>query len=300
MKAYHTFELTKEPSEWFEIELLVQLLSILYWKKNGNEIGLFANERFIQELEKYGIDKLYSDVNILSNEYPIDKDRFWSMPKILCHKYIKDKEYCILDTDMFLREMPVLKPVSYVAAHCEWHYTVSGKLVYPSLDKMLTGEKLEKFLEYNDVMPTNTSFLYVNDKELVDRWVNEAIEVAVESSKTYYEDPFYGEMTTIEQRFLPIIARMMGKRYSVLITNTYVPALQHRMDGSEWTPHPEKDGNLKEVAKSYFHLWGFKKNLSDNVLREYIIQNLVSELKQNFETEYNIIIDKFTKIKNQI
>lgn len=300
MKGYHTFELNKEPSEWFEAELLVQLLSILYWKRHGNEIGLFANERFAELLHKYEMDSLYSDINILKSDYKIDKDRFWSMPKILCHQDIKESEYCILDTDMFLRKMPALKPVSYVAAHCEWHYTVSGKLVYPTLDMMLSGEKLKQFSEYEDVMPTNTSFLYINDKELVEKWSEYALEVAIESSKVYYEDPFYGEMMTIEQRFLPIIARILGKRYSVLITNTYVPALQHKTDGSEWTPKPNEGGNILDMSKIYFHLWGFKKQFDNPLVRNQIVKNLNSELKQNFGNEYNKIIDKFLKIKNQI
>lgn len=299
MKAYHTFELTKEPGEWIEIELLVQFLSILYWKKSGNEIGLFANERFVELLRKYKLDEYYSEIKELNTDNRIDTSRFWAMPKILCHQQITESEYCVLDTDMFLRKLPVLKPVSYVAAHCEWHYSIEGKFVYPNLSTVLTGEKLERFSEYADIMPTNTSFLYINDTELVKNWVDQAIETAVECS-SIKSTPVYGEMMTIEQRFLPIITRMMNKRYSVLISNSYVPALQDKMDGSEWTPHPEIGGNLKEIVKDYFHLWGFKRNLGNKSIKDYIIQILIAELKQNFETEYNIIIDKFTKIKNQI
>jgi hypothetical protein len=92
MKGYHAFELNNEPGEWFEIELLVQLLSILYWKQHSGEIGLIANEQFIDVMKKYDMDSLYDSIDILKTEKEIDKSRFWAMPKIYVHNQIQESE----------------------------------------------------------------------------------------------------------------------------------------------------------------------------------------------------------------
>lgn len=296
MKGYHVFDFNGIKGRWIEIELIVQLLSILYWKKHGNQIGLIANKEFINLLEEYEILALYDEVIELAPiDERIDKTRFWAMPKITAHSQIQDSEYCILDTDMFLRKMPQLSDVAFVGVHNEYHFSIEGRLVYPELSDLIQGELLEKFLPFEDYMPVNTSFLWVNDKKLIDKWSSIAIETAIELSN-FPLSTKYGEMMSIEQRFLPILAKLHNKQYDVLITNRYVPQLQYKSDGTEWSPEINKGGNLIDVSKWYYHLWGFKKALDNNNLRKLILDNLLKEFKLFFESSYNKYITKFKQI----
>ena len=51
MIGYHCFEqYNAELSEFAEVELLVQLLSILYWKRAGNEMKLFTEDKHLRTL----------------------------------------------------------------------------------------------------------------------------------------------------------------------------------------------------------------------------------------------------------
>jgi hypothetical protein len=51
MNGYHCYEQYNEPHEWFEIELLVQLLSILHWKELGHSMNLICDSAHLKVLE---------------------------------------------------------------------------------------------------------------------------------------------------------------------------------------------------------------------------------------------------------
>lgn len=302
MIGYHCFEqYNAELSEFAEVELLVQLLSILYWKRAGNEIKLFTEDKHLRTLEKFRMHYLYSDIDTEAiKDFPdnIDKKRFWAIAKVRFHSIIPEDEYCILDTDMFLRRIPELdKSMSFIAAHPESHLSPSGLEFYPGLESILSGEKLEDLKQYSEVAPTNTSFMYLNDKELVDLWSKEAIAVAEELSKQPAKTP--NEMMSIEQWLLPILATKHNKSYTTLISNSYIPGntLRHNID---WEPMPQEGGNLGEMQKIFFHLWGAKKILSNKKILDMILTTLAYDIKKTFPGYRQVIRNNFRIIKKYL
>jgi hypothetical protein len=287
MRAYHCYEQLYEPHQWYEIELLIQLISVWYWKKHGGSMGIYTEEKHLKVLEKYGIDKEYDfiDHKELKKERGIDSRRFWAISKIKCQLAIPEQEYVILDTDAYFRELPELhEDISFTGMHNEHHLTEKGKEVYPSLEQIFSPEMLSIFMPYSDVMPINTCFLHINDKKLVEEWADLAMRVAKWQSSTA---PLHGEMMTVEQRLLPMLAESQGKLYSALVENVYLPGYEHLGSGSEWTPDPAREGNLREVGKNFFHLWGFKKNLTETELRKHIMRTIISDLRVNLPEKYD-------------
>ena len=293
INGYHCYEQLKEPHYWFEMELLIQYLSATYWKKHGNGIGIFTDEEHLKILTKYDMLNVYDTIDytaIKRNSVGIDKSRFWAMSKIICQQSITDDSYAILDTDMYLRKMPELLDVSFIGAHTENHLTDAGKLVYPPLSQIFSKELSDEFIVYENVLPINTSFLYLNDKELVKKWSSIAIETAINLSK---KQELYGEMMTIEQRLLPILAKQLNRKYDTLISNVYLPGNESNEDGSEWIPMAKGGGNLMETISYYFHLWGIKRLLNKSDLRDFVMILLISEIQINFRDEYDYLRNKF-------
>lgn len=297
MNGYHCYRQLKEPSEWYEIELLVQYMSALYWKRNGGKIGIYTEPKHLSILDKYKMTNIYDFVDsetLLRLPSSIDINRFWALSKLLCHNNISESEYCILDTDMYLRKVPTLPNVSFVGAHPETHNTAKGQEVYKRLEEFLDLELYEKYKDFEEVKPINTSFMYINDKELVHKWTEVALQIAKHISKS---PSFYGEMMTIEQRFLPIVCEELNKSYSSLISNSYLTAKIPDTDGKEWDPYPYTGGNLLEVSKYFFHLWGLKQQLNNKVLRDSVMRVLVRDIDLDFPQYYSRIKKKFPTIK---
>lgn len=316
MKAYHCYKQLKDPHAWYEIELLVQLLSVWNWKRlNGEKsMGIYTEEKHLKTLEKYGIDKEYAFIDYTElDRLPADIDtkRFWAIAKIQCQTTITDKEYCIIDTDAFFREMPELhSSAAFTAMHNEHHLTEKGRNVYPALDMIFPPHMLDelrptggvvrdgkKLRDLDYIMPVNTSFLHVKDKAILDRWIEDAIATASWQSK---RKEVYGEMMSIEQRLLPMLAEAEGFKYSTLVENTYLPGHENEGFGREWHPHPSVSGNLMEIGKIFFHLWGFKSVLNNPETRAGIMNALNSDITFYFPERKEEIRQKFPTLKEYI
>jgi hypothetical protein len=303
MKAYHCYKQLKDPHAWYEIELLVQLLSIWHWKRNnkGKSIGIYTEPVHLKTLEKYNIDREYDSVDYRElDKLPsdIDTKRFWAIAKIQCQLTIPEKEYCIIDTDAFFREMPDLYDnAAFTAMHNEHHLTDKGRMVYPELSRVFPPEIYAKMKDLDFVMPVNTSFLHVNDKQILDKWIESALYTASWQSK---RNELYGEMMSIEQRLLPMIAELEGKPYSTLVENIYLPGYEHEGAGKEWHPHPQVSGNLPEIGKIFFHLWGFKKALGNDDTRRNIMHALSTDITVHFPSKKDELKSKFPTLKAYI
>jgi hypothetical protein len=304
MKAYHCYKQLKEPHAWYEIELLVQLLSIWHWKRIGGKsqsMGIYTEAKHLKTLEKYSIEKEYdfidySELDKLPAE--IDTKRFWAIAKIQCQLTIPDKEYCIIDTDAFFREMPDLhNKAAFTAMHNEHHLTDKGRNVYPDMNLIFPAEVQRKLKSLDYIMPVNTSFLHGKDKHLLSTWIDDALKTAIWQSK---RKEVYGEMMSIEQRLLPMLAESEGKSYSTLVENIYLPGHENEGFGKEWHPHPSVSGNLMEIGKIFFHLWGFKSVLDRDDTRASIMRALNSDITTYFPERKELIKEKFPTLKEYI
>ena len=285
MKAYHCYEQHSTLSEWFEIEILIQLLSILYWKKYCGSISLLANDAHIDLLKHYEILDEYDSIIIL-NDLDIDKHKYWASSKISCNLQITDKEYCLLDTDAFFRKFPDLtKKYAFTGMHCEHHLLDPKFSVYPDINQFYPSHILNKVSKHFETPPINTSFLHVKDKDFINSWAKYSIEIMKSSPSSTQ-----GEMISVEQHFLPMLAETQNKKYSTIVSNVYLPG--HENSGDEWMPNP-REGNIGEISKIFFHLWGFKKQLKNQQIRDAVMSTLIHDIEKEFPDKKKFIADKF-------
>lgn len=95
MTGYHVFYQSTNTDKWEPINHLVLLASIIFWKKNFGKIKLICNKPYLESIAKYGLDKLYDDINVsLFDNIPYFEylSKYWSFCKIFAANYISDSE----------------------------------------------------------------------------------------------------------------------------------------------------------------------------------------------------------------
>lgn len=301
MKAYHVRQYIRPFHTLDEFEVFCQLLSVLYWKKHYGEIDLVTDQLTLLTLEPYGFLNEYSNVDttIFEKHLPkiLDKNKFWSFGKITTAAFAPEDEYCIIDTDAYLRERIELDSnYDFIAAHPEF---TDNKKVYPSLRNFIKHYTPEE----DKMLAVNTSFIYCNNKMLMRVWYRLAADVAKQITLKYMyknDTSMYAKFAvTVEQRFLPLVASRLGYKYNTIISNTYNPTTANKNE-REWIPDPRRSGNIADVSKSYFHIWGLKYAMKkDLMLRQQVYNTMVYDFQTDFPTEFAKYYKAFDNLHNQ-
>ena len=107
MKYIHAYKLD-EGKTLNDLHLLTQLLSILKLKVSTNSnIELYVDDYTLSEFKKFGIEKLYDNVDTkVLESYPSKKisKQYSSSYKVWVMKHQEDP-FCILDTDLVLHNI---------------------------------------------------------------------------------------------------------------------------------------------------------------------------------------------------
>lgn len=150
-------------------QLLVTILSILWWKKLNGPIKLYTDKIGLEYYKKLGIDKLYNEIDTeaLDNYKDVDPAYFWTSGKVYC--LTKEKNpFVFLDQDFIVKSKIDLQEFSkYDITIPHWeiprgHYYFT-KQMYLDEIKHCPYPK-----NYNDsALVANTSFLYVNNLNLI-------------------------------------------------------------------------------------------------------------------------------------
>ena len=301
MKGYHVRQHIRPFHTLDEFEVYCQLISVLYWKKIYGDIGLVTDLMTINILKPYGFLDEYSDINttIFDNHMPkiLDKNKFWSFGKIVTAAYAPEYEFCIIDTDAYIREpIELNKSYDFIAAHPEF---TNNKKIYPSYRNFLKhySEREDKMLA------VNTSFIYCNNPLLMRIWYTLAAQVARDITLQYTfknDTEMYAKFAiTVEQRFLPLVAERLGYKYSTIISNTYNPTTANKNE-REWIPNPKRSGNIADVSKSYFHIWGLKHIMKKDLeLRRQLYNTMTYDFQKDFPTEFVKYYKAFDNLHNQ-
>jgi hypothetical protein len=300
MKGYHVRQFIRPFHTLDEFEIYCQLLSVLFWKRHYGDIGLVTDPITLQQLEPYGFLHEYSDINVtLFDEYMpkiIDKNKFWSFGKIVTAAFAPEEEFCIIDTDAYLRDKIVFDTKNaFIAAHPEY---TNNKKVYPTLSNFLPHYTVKE----DKMKAVNTSFIYCNNPLLMKVWYTLAANVAKDVTlKHMYkmDTSIYAKFAvTVEQRFLPLVASRLGYEYDTIISNTYKPTTANKNE-REWIPDPRTRGNIADVSKTYFHIWGLKYAMKkDLALRSNVYTNMTSDFAEHFPTEFAKYYKYFDKLHN--
>jgi hypothetical protein len=301
MKGYHVRQHIREFHILDEFEIYCQLLSVLYWKKHYGDIGLVTDYATLQLLEPYKFLHEYSNIDTdlityYTNNVFIDKYKFWCYAKIITAAYAPESEFCIIDTDAYLRhKLEFDSRYDFIAAHAE---QTNVKSAYPALNMFLEHYSSDE----ETLNAVNTSILYCNNPLLMRVWHKLAEQVSQYMSiKSKYSDVSNTQLpftyaVTVEQRFLPIVAKRLDCKYTTLINNVFVPGTLKRR--SKWIPN-DKYGNMNQIMNSYFHIWGTKVSIRTNLdIRRRLYLAMTADFQRDFPEHFRKYYAIFDNLHN--
>ena len=110
MRIIHTRQRVFGDSDYIfvnKMSLLVWVLSILKWKEYGYTTVLYTDTKTLEDLKKFGIDKLYDDINdtLLEEESKnIDLNCYWAISKLIALRH----EELTLGNDVIVADQDVV------------------------------------------------------------------------------------------------------------------------------------------------------------------------------------------------
>jgi hypothetical protein len=286
MNGYHVFYQSKEvDNEFEEINYLVQIASILFWKKNQGKMSLYCNSKYLNFIKKWGIDSLYDEINTeCLDKIPYKQylDKYWSFCKIEAAFDISksDKDFVIIDTDLWIQE-PInidsdFQFIGYHQEKCLNH--PNNPYIEPNNFINLRDLKLFDW----SISPINCAFLYLNSKDLINEWYKWSLKV-IENNKDNNKKEMSVDTIFVEQRLLPTIAHTLGMNVGTLIPNVYQPHIKSDNLGSEWIPKIGFDITNQYMSWNIKHVWGLKKMYDDPNIRSIIIDTVTGSLNTYFK-----------------
>ena len=217
MTGYHAYHQKKDDKEFGAINYLIQLVSILYWKKHYGKINLYCNQRFLESIKKYGLDKEYNEINTeLLDNYPYEKytERYWSFNKIYVAADIAKKEeaFCLIDTDLWVSKPNMFREdVDVLFYHQEAVNPDFDNTVYPKVSNWLEENIISQF-DWS-IAPRNSALVIFNSnfKELIEAWK----DISVGIIKNNFDKKFTfinkdAHTIFIEQRLIGPLAKILG------------------------------------------------------------------------------------------
>jgi hypothetical protein len=308
MTGYHIYYQTSEDGEYEQINYLVQLASILNWKKNYGPIKLFCNQKYLESISKYGIDKEYDFIDteyLESVPYKDSMSTFWSFCKIYVAKKIveMESEFCILDTDLWIQVPDLLSQEHDLVFYHKEAYDMNYELnPYPEPSNWLTDSELEEY-DWN-VDPANCAIMYFRNrsKELVDVWYDTALKIVERHHDNDSEINTRCGTIFIEQRLLPTLAKKLDMSITVISPCTYLTWIPTTLaDGREWRPLLTYSDYSLHIAANIKHVWGAKRYYNVEWIREMIIDvamyaiNLVHNQERKYFKLYNEVREAHPK-----
>ena len=294
MLALHSYDskVTKNFSGLYRIEALVMILSALKWRELNGDIKLYCDYDFYAWLKKIDFLDLYSVIDCTT----LDKERdssidiskpygFWASSKF----YALDKEktpFVMLDLDFisFVNLDYFFKQEYDFIAYCQENLSGIFKnplyLVYPEKEGLSIPKDfiLEDDLDWS-INPINCSLVFYKNDDLKNFYVKNAFRYMKNNKipdKNKREDFPPSDMCFIEQRYLPMLAKNKGYRYT-----TFLP-------GAVGTG--ETDRYMKKDNR-FFHLWAAK-------YKPELVEFLYPKLKEVLHKKYPDIYERFQKIEN--
>jgi len=311
MNGYHTYyrfehDFFKNNNKYEAIEVLAQLASILFWKKNYGPIKLYANTEHLNILKKYGIEKEYDsiDTDLLDSIPYKDKiNRYWSFSKIYVAKELakSNTEFCIIDVDLWIKESGLIKTDSDFSLFHEEHFDENlGYTNYHDPINWMHEDDVEKF-DWS-CWPMNCAIMYFKNrtKELIDTWYNEVTKVIVldkdpENVKNKKSTVF------VEQRLLPTVANKLGISYSSIKPNAFLVYTfkQNIVWNQKWKPFLNSSDESLRIENLITHIWGRKYKYNEDFFRRHAINEIIVDLQQfpGIEQKYQKLFNDCYQLK---
>ena len=274
------------------VELLCQLASALYWRKNFGPMGLYISPERESQVFHYGLHNAYSFVDTIHHEQVLmnGSPRFWAYPKMMIAKHLSrdfDK-FCILDTDLYIKSR---YNFSIDAPILTFHYEEIDPIKYPDVE-YVSGPNIYELAEIEspitnwDNKATNTAILYLNNvAPFVHEWMDH-VDSIIKNSHKWETLPGAGDMIFVEQYLLPSLAKERGINIQTYLNSSWIPG--PKVDVMHISPdmygwiHNEPIEEAKEKFDNVFHIWGLKHNLNYAIVRQAVLGRILSDLDKDF------------------
>ena len=285
MRVIHTRQRVFGDSDYIfvnKMSLLVWVLSILKWKEYGYTTVLYTDTKTLEDMKKFGIDKLYDDINdtLLEEESKnIDLNCYWAISKLIALRH----EALTLGNDVIVADQDVV-PMSDISRLWKqgdvvvWSNKehVQFRSVYPKLYNLSLpkGYKLpEWFTGY--AKPLNTGIIHIKDKKIVDLYTSEALKIATDNHNEH-KNTNCQTMCNAEQRMLGEIVKNFGLSYSVM-----QPINEGLFNHNGFHTHGYKNiVNNKNGLNWHLHLLDMIKKCDESVYESLINHELFKEEKE--------------------
>jgi hypothetical protein len=308
MNGYHTYykfenELRLSFSEYTAIDVLVQLASILFWKKNYGPMKLYANREHLEVIAKYGIDKEYDGIDIdLINSMPFkDKaSRYWSFSKIYIAKELakQHEEFCIIDTDLWIKDTNLLDTNYDLNLYHEENYVV-GAPYNPYREPINWMNEVDGY-DWS-CWPMNCAIIHFKNRtrELTETWYNQIINI-IELDKNPEEriNKLHSAIF-VEQRLLPVLAKKLGISYGAIKPNVYLTSSPKDMPFNDrWFPKLDSSERSIQIERDIVHIWGKRMLYGNAGIRSNVLIKTLNDLRQfpGIEQEYETLFSECYKI----
>ena len=288
--AFYTSDVDQGPYK--SVELLSQLASALYWRRNFGPIGLYISPEREAQVFHYGLHNAYSFVDTIHHEQVLmhGNPRFWAYPKMMIAKHLSldfDK-FCMLDADLYIKNRDFFDFDSQIMGY---HLEQTDAEKYPDVG-YVNGGDLYKIAELESPIVNwqpkaiNTAILYCNGiSEFIHEWMFHVDQI-VENSYKWEPIIGAGDQIFVEQYLLHNLARERGIKTSTYLNSDWLPGAKidvthndPHMDG--WI-HYDDIEKVKRQFNNVFHIWGLKHNLNLFKIRQEVLGRILSDLDQDF------------------
>jgi hypothetical protein len=172
------------------VDLLCQLTSALYWRKNFGPIGLYISPERESQLFHYGLHNAYSFVDTIHHEQVLmnGSPRFWAYPKMMIAKHVSldFNRFCMIDTDLYIKSRDFFNTDAQILT---FHGEITNSTKYPDVG-YVDGPDLYKIAELESPIDkwspraVNTAILYCNGvSEFIHEWMYHVDQIVENSYK---------------------------------------------------------------------------------------------------------------------
>lgn len=288
----HAFKVYKnrESDEYWtaDHEILYTILSVGYWKKFNGPTKLYTDVKGYEYYKSLNMLSLWDEIDIstLENYNDVDAAQFWTSGKSYCIG--KEKApFCFIDLDFIIKQkLPEWVFESEVTVA---HWEIPRGYYYPTEDQY---NQIKHWTPPSDfafkMLIPNTSFLYINSKELQ----SEYLKTHLEAVNTKDEVPEWFWLLTDQGLFGQALRRLNIKTNSLtdrvyLADSEGYRGIVGEASGYYYPP----SHNLSKDNINWWHVWIRKVHYNEN--EEFRIKDC-----KDFYNEIYIYLPEFRDILN--
>jgi hypothetical protein len=238
-------------------EIVMQIAAITSAKKYGRcPIKLFTDDCGYEYYKKINILSLFDEVDVqilngVNNNPNINPAQFWTSGKIIsiCNQ---EPPFIFMDLDLIIKDYIPDWFSNYDLVHTHWEIC-RGPLYINFSQLKEYGIEMDEFDE--KMMIPNTSFLFVNDQKILDKYLKLHLQLV---DKKYDQVPDWLWLMS-DQNILGYTIRELDSKVSEITNKIFVqyPDGSHNEEKPGYIPDwIEIPGIVKNVPKiSYEHVW---------------------------------------------